>query len=111
MKYILTLLLLGSFTTFGQMLSGDLKDAGRKQVSETSFVMESHVIGFVTYELTVDREGNVTSTRLVGDKTTVKSTPAKMKARDHVMGFKFEKGNHYPKFQTVVIKITLVQPK
>lgn len=111
MKYFLTLLLLGAFTSFGQMLSGDLKDSGRKKVSETPYVMESHTSGFVTYELTVNNEGNVTSTRLVGNKTTVKSTPARMKAREHVMKFKFEKGNHYPKFQTVVVKITLVKPK
>ena len=111
MKYFLTLVLLASFGSFGQMLSGDLKDYGRKKISETSYVMESHVSGFVTFELTVDREGNVTSTRLVGKKTTVRSTPARMKARDHMMNFKFQKGNHYPKFQTVVVKLTLVKPK
>lgn len=111
MKYLLALLLLGSFSSFGQMLSGDLKDSGRKMVSESTFIMESHTSGFVAYELTVDNQGNVTSARLVGDKTTVKSTPAKMKARDHAMKFKFEAGNHYPKFQTVIVKITLVKPK
>ena len=111
MKYFLTLLLLGAFTSFGQMLSGDLKDSGRKKVSDTPYVLESHTSGFVTYEITVNNEGNVTAARLVGKKTTVRSTPARMKTRDHVMKFKFEKGNHYPKFQTVVIKITLVKPK
>ena len=80
MKYFLTLLLLGAFTSFGQMLSGDLKDSGRKKISNTPYILESHTTGFVAYEVTVNNEGNVTAARLVANKTTVRSTPARMRA-------------------------------
>lgn len=99
-----------SSASFGQMLSGDLKDEGRKMIVDSSYVINGNANGYISYELTVDRTGNVTATRLVGEKTNIKSTPARIKVRNYVMGLKFTAGNHYPQYQTVVVKITMVKP-
>ena len=108
-KILLPILLFTSFS-HAQMISGDLKESGRDQISNTTYVIEGSKNGFVSYELTVNIDGIVTSTRLVAAKTSIKSTPAKVKVRNHLNTMKFEKGYHYPKFHKVVVKITIVKP-
>ena len=107
-KLLLPVLLLANFS-FGQMMSGELKESGRKFAAEYNFEIEGNVNGYASYELTVDIDGNVSSTKLVYDKTSIKSTPAKVSIRNHVNKMKFEKGYHFPKFHKVVVKITMTK--
>lgn len=109
MKILLPLICLISFASYGQMLSGTLKDEGRKLVSEVKYVQEGGTDGWVIYELAVNREGNVTGLTL--EESTIKSTPNKVAVRNYLSGLKFEKGTHYPQFHHVRIKITVVKPK
>ena len=109
MRIIFTILLLTSYSSFGQMLSGTLVDEGRKLVSDVTYIQEGRVNGWAIFELAVDREGNVTGVDLI--ETTIKSTPSKYELRNYVKTIKFQKGTHYPKFHHVRMKFTLVKPK
>ena len=93
-----------------QMISGDLKDSGREMVSPTSYIIEGNFNGNVNYELTVNIDGDVTSTRYVAEGSSIKSTPARVQVRNHVNKMKFQPGYHFPKFHKVVVKITIVKP-
>lgn len=109
MRYILFFILFISMNSYSQLLSGDLVNEGRNLVSEESFVKEGRYDGIVTYELAVDRTGKVTSARLIGDQTTISSTPVKIEVYKHLMQLKFEAGTHYPEFHHVVVKMTVVK--
>lgn len=108
MKNILFLFLLISGSTFSQMVGGTLMEEGRKMITDAEFVQEGTVNGWAICELSVDREGNVTDVSVV--ETNLTRTSAKMQIRSYVNELKFEKGNHFPKFHHVRIKITLVKP-
>lgn len=96
-----------AFNSNGQVISGELKDSGRKMISEEDFVIESHVSGSATYEITVNEKGNVTGMRLLS--TDVKSTPARYYLENHIKKLKFEQHVLYPKFHRCVVKFTLVK--
>jgi len=108
-KLVFGFFLLFSSLSFGQVLSGEIVDEGRKMTSNTPFVVEGMLNGYCTYELAVDRDGNVTSARLV--ETNLKSTPAKYEVRNYVTKIKFAPGTYYPKFHHALVKITTVQKK
>lgn len=105
---IASLFLLIGFAGFSQ-LSGDIRDAGRAILTETSYTIESSHNGTVVVDISVDIEGNVTSARIVSARTTVKSTPAKMKALNYVKKFEFQKGTAYPKYHQGTVVLHLVK--
>ena len=81
---------------------------GRKLITEAFFVQEGSVNGWAICDLSVDIEGNVTSSSII--ESNLKRTSAKMQIRNYVNTLKFEKGTHFPKFHRVTLKITLVKP-
>ena len=83
-----------------------LVDEGRSIIGNPEYTITGFSDGFAKYELAVNREGVVTSARLI--ESSLKSTPAKYEIRNHVVKFKFEKGTYYPKFHHVVVKITMI---
>lgn len=100
-----------SATVFGQ-LTGDVVKDNRKLVKQGNYVIESHTSGTVVFLISVDAEGNISSARASSSKSTVKSTPAKMNARNYVVSnFKFEPGTWFPEHHQGELKITLVKPK
>jgi len=107
MRFIIFALLFCSFQCNAQLISGDVVKDGRKLKTPTDFSIASNKTGVIYFELSVDREGNVTSEKLLLDKTTVTSTPTRAKVKEYVSGLKFEPGTHYPHFHNVVIKITV----
>ena len=107
-KIIFAAFLAASGISFGQMLEGPLLDEGRKVISPVKYVHEGSTNGWGKFELSVDREGNVESVRMV--ETTIKSTPTKIKLRNYLMKLKFEKGTYYPKYHHVTVKLTSVIP-
>jgi hypothetical protein len=94
-----------------QLLSGSLIDEGRKLTSKSSFVMEDTHEGTIVFELAVDGEGKVTSAKLLDKESNVVSTPARIKASNFVKNYTFTAGTHYPQFQHVKVKLSLVSPK
>ena len=97
--------LLFSSACYSQMLRGTLFDEGRTILGAPEYTIEGISDGYADYELAVNRQGDVTSARLI--KSSLRSTPAKFEIRNYVVKFKFEKGNYYPKFHHVVVKITM----
>lgn len=106
-SFLLTTALFFSLQSFGQLISGDLLDEGRKLITETSFTMVGSTAGEIYYELAVNREGKVTSEKLLTDKTTINSTPLRYGAKNYVRTLKFEPGTYYPEFHHVVVRIVV----
>lgn len=94
-----------------QIVSGELVNEGRKLTSEVTFELEESVEGAIYFELAVDRTGKVTGARYLSDKSILISTPAQMRAKNYVMGFKFESGTYYPAFHHCVVKLNLKRKK
>lgn len=111
MKFVFLICSLLSFSISAQIISGGAKEEKRALLTATDFSISGFKSGDIYYELAIDREGNVTSSRLMNEKTTVVSTPTRMRAKEYVTTFKFEKGTHFPHFQNVVvcIKVKLTQ--
>jgi hypothetical protein len=97
-----------SYQASAQLLSGDLVDENRKLETATDFTLKDSNKGFVVCELAVERSGKVTSIAFDLAATTVVSIPSKIKVRNYLNTFVFEKGNHFPAFHHVKVKITLV---
>ena len=97
-----------SYQASAQLLTGDLLDENRKLETSTDFTLKDNNKGFVVCELAVDRTGKVTSIAFDLPASTVVSIPSKIKVRNYLNTFVFEKGNHFPAFHHVKVKITLV---
>ncbi len=105
MKNFLSLIFIViSFASLAQLISGEIVDDSRKMTNKHPFLVEATAAGWAKYELAVNLKGNVTSARLI--ETSLKSTPSKMRLRNHAMGYTFEPGNHFPKFHHVIVKIS-----
>jgi len=107
-KVVFLLFILISYQSNAQLLSGDLVDESRKLITITDFTLKDPNKGFVVCDLAVDRTGKVTSIAFDLATTTVVSIPSKIKVRNYLNTFVFEKGNHFPAFHHVKVKITLV---
>tara|TARA_R110002072_G_scaffold302097_2_gene483824 strand:- start:3864 stop:4196 length:333 start_codon:yes stop_codon:yes gene_type:complete len=107
MRYNLFFFLILSNLSFGQLISGNLLDEGRKLLDKPAFIIEGIADGWIKIELAVDRTGKVTSARQVD--SNLKSTPARFEAKKHVRTFKFQPGTYYPKFHHVIVKITVLK--
>jgi hypothetical protein len=105
MKIVFLICTLISFSISAQIISGEAKEEKRTLLSATDFSITGSKSGDIYYELAIDREGNVTSSRLMNEKTTIISTPTRMRAKEYVSTFKFDKGTHFPHFQNVVVCI------
>lgn len=105
MRALLIILLCSSSLAYGQILSGAIKDEGRKLLTPTDFNYAGRADGFAILELAVDREGNVMSTRLID--TDIKSTPAMYELKKEIMQLKFEKGTYYPQAHHAQIRFTI----
>lgn len=109
-KYTLLLLILFPLCSMAQ-LSGDIKKDGRELVSDQSFVLEDSHEGTIVFKISVNAKGEITSTEVVEDETTIKSTPAKIKARNYIAKFKFAPGTWYPKYHQGTIRLTMTKRK
>ena len=109
MKYLIIVVLFLSNASYSQVISGAVKDEGRKLLDRPAFIIEGMTNGYAKYELAIDREGNVTSSRKV--KSDIRMAPAHIEMKNYVNKFKFEKGTVYPKFHHVIVKITMVKKK
>jgi hypothetical protein len=112
MKNILAVFitLLISVSSWSQ-ISGDVKKDNRELISEHSFVMEGTHTGRIVFDISVNAKGEVTSAAIVANESNIKSTPAKIKAKNYVTKFKFQPGTWFPKYHQGRVVITMVRPK
>lgn len=109
-KLTLLLLILLPLCTIAQ-LGGEIKEDGRKLITDKPFVLEDSHEGTIFFTISVNAEGEITSASVVEDKTTIRSTPAKIKARNYVTKFKFAPGTWYPKYHQGTIRLTMTKSK
>ena len=108
MKFILSSLFTLMLTlSYSQLVGGAVIAEKRDVLPEASFELEGPTHGWATFELAVDRNGNVTSAHLKDG--TLKSSIDKNDAKKHAMKIKFTAGTHFPKFHTAEVKITMVK--
>lgn len=99
-----------AFASYGQ-LSGDIVKDNRKMTSNQGYIIDGHVNGKMVFDISVNTEGEVTSAKVLDSESTVKSTPAKIEARNYVSSFTFAPGTWYPKHHQGRIVITMVKQK
>jgi hypothetical protein len=107
-RILIALICLIALPAFAQV-AGDIKNDNRKLLSEQSFTLQGTHEGVIVFKIAVNTEGEITSADVVSDESTIRSTPAKIKARNYIMGFKFEKGTWYPKFHQGTIRLTMLK--
>ena len=107
MKFLFLFFLAFAFQGHAQLLSGQLLDDKRELLSNSTFAIDGSTKGSIVFDLSVDITGNVTSSKLLSDKTTVISTPARMKAKELASNLKFEPGTHFPKFHHVIVQVNV----
>ncbi|RYM32539.1 hypothetical protein ERX46_14805 [Brumimicrobium glaciale] len=105
---ILFLMLFLTSTAYSQ-LSGDIIKDNRKLTTDLPYVIEGHITGKITIQISVDALGEISSSKVLDGESTIKSTPAKIKALNHVSQFKFEPGTWFPKFHQGIVVITMVR--
>lgn len=90
-----------------QILTGTLVDSDRKLLTTgETFTILGTADGTVVVELAVNREGIVTGTKIIGEQSTIKSTPSRMKAENAAKKLKFTAGTRYAPFEHVRVKYT-----
>jgi hypothetical protein len=110
MKILVILSLsLFSLNSYSQVLSGDVVNEGRSLITAPDFKIKSTTEGVIVYDVTVNREGVITSTLYKAEQSTIKSTPLKVEASNYLRALKFEANTRYPQFQHALIKITFVK--
>lgn len=97
-----------TFGTFAQ-LTGDIVRDGRKLLIGDSFMIEGNHTGTLVFDIAVNNEGEITAVKFVQSKSTVSSTPARIKAQQYITDWKFEKGTTFPKFHQGTITISMVR--
>src|SRR5690554_5861470 len=107
-----TLLFITLFTgiAYGQ-LSGDIVKDNRKLTIDQGYIINGHVNGKIVFDISVNAEGKVTSVKAIDSESTIRSTPAKIKAQNYVSSFTFTPGTWYPKYHQGRVVITMVKQK
>lgn len=109
---LLTIAFLSYSQAESQILTGTLVDSGRKLLTtEEKFSIPSTVDGSVVVELAVSRDGIVTGTKIIGDQSTIKSTPSRMKAENAAKKLTFTAGTRYASFEHVRVKYNYTKAK
>lgn len=108
-QFLLTAAFLGAFASFGQIQGGTLVESGRKCLTQNpNFIIESSASeGVLVVELAVNREGIVTGTKIIGEQSTLNSTPLIMKVQNASKKLTFTAGTRYAAFEHVRIKYTV----
>lgn len=105
--FIIGIAMLLSFFSYGQ-ISGDIVKDGRKLIDEGSYTMEGSATGTITFRISVNEHGVISSATVINKESTVKSTPIAIKARNYIVAhFKFEPGTWFPKYHQGILTLTI----
>lgn len=91
---------------------GELHSSKRRIVQNIPYTITGQTPGVIVYDVVVDEKGKVSSCSVDLERTTVRSTPMKVKGRNLITGqLQFVAGTEYPKFHRGQVKITVVKPE
>lgn len=90
-------------------LSGDIVRDGRQLLVGDSYLMPGSNNGKLVFDIAVNSEGVITAVKFIPSKSTISSTPARIKAQQYIANWKFEKGTAFPKFHQGTITLTMVR--
>ena len=104
---LLSIFILGAkFQAFSQLIEGDLFISGRKITSEFPLtIAPSTYEGKITFSIAVNEYGNVTSAKVIENRSEINSTPARIKAANLIYNIKFEAGTHFPKYHNGIYQV------
>jgi hypothetical protein len=103
---LLFFLLFGSLS-FSQVY-GEIFMEKRPITKDIDYTLYYSREGVIVFDIAVNNDGDVTSCNINKGKSTIKSTPMMMKAKNRIMQeLKFEKGGQYPKFHRGFVQIKL----
>lgn len=103
---LFTLIFLGNISL--SQVYGEIFMDKRPITQDIDYTLYYHKEGVLVFTIAVNTDGDVTSCELDKSKTTVISTPMKMKAKNRIMQeLKFEKGNGYPTFHRGYVQIKI----
>ena len=109
MKNLILISFLFFATASFAQLSGDIVRDGRQLIKGDSYMMQGNHTGKLVFDIAVNAEGDITAVKFVPSKSTISSTPARIKAQNYIANWKFEKGTAFPKFHQGTIAITMVR--
>lgn len=104
-NYLLLMCCLVAAESYAQLISGAIIDENRKLITQTNFTISGSQTGHQTFEIAVDRDGNVTSQRLISEQSSTTSTPLTMQAKNWLKKLTFEKGTHFPAHHHVLVRV------
>lgn len=112
-QFLFVAAFLATFTSFSQIQGGTLIESGRKCLTTNpNFTIESSASeGVIVVELAVNREGVVTGTKIIGEQSTLNSTPLMMKVQNSSKKLTFTAGTRYAAFEHVRIKYMVIKKK
>jgi hypothetical protein len=108
MKNILLVLLVFISSLSFSQIYGDIAKDKRPIIQKIEFGLKANYTGQIVFDIIVDEKGNVTVCKVNKAKTSVRSTPTMMKAKNRIiMHLKFKASSMYPEFHKgqVVIKV------
>ena len=94
-----------------QLVSGAILDENRQMLTKTDFTLTGNYEGSMVFEIAVNIKGIVTSERLIAEKSTVKSTPAMIEAKNYLKSLTFEPGTYYPVHHHALVRVNFVKKK
>ena len=104
---LLTFLILITNLSFSQIY-GEIAVDKRPIVKHIAYAIPGYTKGQLVFDIVVNEKGNVTVCKLDRIKSTVKSTPTMIKAKNRIlMDLKFKADAIYPQFHRgqIVIKV------
>lgn len=104
-NYLLVMCCFFAFESYAQLISGAIINENRQLITQTNFTISGSQTGHQIFEIAVDREGNVTSQRLISEQSSTTSTPLTMQAKNWLKKLNFEKGTHFPAHHHVLVRI------
>lgn len=112
MKYLFFFIFILSFDwSQAQILEGQIITDNRKLLSPVNFKIESpQYSGSLVFEIFVNNEGTVVNEKYIEERSTFFSTPANFQAKNYLKSLKFQKGTHYEKLHSAIVKVTFVTP-
>ena len=105
-KVLIILFVLITNLSYSQIY-GEIANDKREVTQKIEFGLKSNHTGQIVFDIIVDEKGNVTVCTVDKTKTSIRSTPTIMKAKNRIiMQLKFKASSLYPQFHRgqIVIK-------